>query len=327
MPIKILASAALILASSASAAAPPAKPQSFRVPTKAEMKRCPKLAGIDWKKVRRQTAQRRRGSVGEPADPFERHREIRGSHGLPDLSRAEIALDVAIGAGETQEVPTSTSSIVWKEPGGSWQISRVDYTTWPPPPLPPNSGVTMDSAWQEKAQRPLTEGPLSQSQAEALDKLLANPCFRAQPAAMPASPPMKKGTEQPCYGFIGGTVRMRTPEGVRFISDPCGRGYGYELSSLVMYGTIDSGWWPVRALVKKLGREDIELSDLKRGRKIGTADHLCGSVSAPGHPKQRFTWTRWKNGPYATENLVLESEAWAVAPSSFEQYWKGNCGG
>jgi hypothetical protein len=311
-----------------SAPAAAATPAAFPIPTKAQIAQCPKLAGIDWKKVRRRIAkaERERPPVPAEADEFARHREIRGSRGLPDLSRAEIVLDVAIGSGETQEIPTSTSSFVWKEPGGQWQISRVDYTSWPPDPLPPGAGV-MDEAWAEREQRPLTEGPLSPDQAEALDKVLADPCFAIQPAGMPWSLPMKDGTEQPCTGMIGGAVRMKTAAGVRWISDPCGRGYGFELSSLVMYGTLSTATWLVRTLMKKLGREDLEFADLKRGRPRGSGELVCGAVSAPGLPRQRFTWRRWLRGPYATEELVLESQASALGSQTFEQHWQGQCGG
>ena len=304
-----------------------AEPQRMRIPTAAELKQCPKLAAIDWKKVRRRAEAEKSGSAGfVPKDPLAEHRRIRGPRPLPDLSRAEIVLDVTIGPGETQEYPTSTSSFVWKEPGGAWQLSRVDEATSPPSPPPPGSGVVIDAAWNALARRPVTDGPLSRAQAEALDALLADPCFAAQPDVVPWSVPMRKGPDQQCSGFIGGTVRMRTRERVRVISDPCGRGYGFDLSRIVMYGGLDTETWIARAVAERLGREDFELADLRMGKSGSVAQLVCGSVTPGGGAKARFTWKRYMRGPYAEDELVVEGDA-RGGVSDFEAHWARRCGG
>jgi hypothetical protein len=309
-------------------AAAAAEPGRFRIPTKAELKLCPKLAGIDWKKVRRGIEQAERADGGVAvADEFAEHRRIRGPRPLPDLGRAEIVLDVTIGPGETQEYPTSTSSFVWKAPGGAWQLSRVDHSSASPSPLPPDSGVVMDAAWNEAARRPVTEGPLAEDQAQALDRLLADPCFAAQPDVMPWRLPMKDGTERQCSGPIGGTVRMRTAAGLRSLSDPCGSGYGFDASRLVMYGRLDTATVLRRSLAKKLGREDFELADFRRGRSGSVAELFCGSLVRPGIAKARFTWQLYMRGPYAQETLVLEREIDEAGVTDFEDYWRTRCGG
>jgi hypothetical protein len=319
---------ALLAAALTGVQAKAADPGRLRIPTKAELELCPKLAPVDWKTVRRRVEKADLASPAAPAaDPLAEHRRIRGPRPLPDLGRAEIVLDVAIGPGETQEYPTSTSSFVWKEPGGAWQLNRVDQTSAPPSPLPPGWGVAMDAAWNEAAQRPLTEGPLGADQAQALDRLLADPCFAAQPDVMPWDLPMKHGPDEVCSGLIGGTVRMRTSAGVRYLSDPCGRGYGFEASRLVMYAQLDRAAWVGRALAKALDRDDLALTGLKSGKSGTVAELICGSVSAPGQASMRFIWKLYMRGPYAEEELVFERDAQRAGIADFEQYWQARCGG
>jgi hypothetical protein len=314
----------LAIAAAATLAAPAAgKEPDFRIPTKREIARCEKLQGIDWKKVRKQALADAR--TGAPYDPLDEHRRIRGPRPLPDLGAAEIVFDVSIGPGKTQEYPTSTSSFVWREKGGAWQLSRVDHTTFPPEPLPPDSGVVMDRAWNELAMRPVTEGPLSTDQAKALDRILADPCFAAQPDMVPFAVPRKKGPPEPCWGVINTGVRMRAGGRDRFLSDPCGRGYGFDLARIVMYGTIDTGVVIQRALAVRLKRDDVVITEAKLGKSGSIAQMVCGTVAAPGLEPLRFTWKRWMQGPYPKDTLVLAGEIDPSTGEAFAAQWERRC--
>ena len=310
----------LAVASAAPAIAGDAQP---RVPTREEIARCPKLQGVDWKKVRKRALAAEPG--GAARDPLEEHRRIRGPRPLPDLGRAETAFDISIGAGETQEYPTSTSSFVWREKGGPWLLDRVDYSPIPPSPPPPDSGIVVDEAWNELAKRPVTRGPLSTAQARSLDKLLADPCFRAQPDVVPFVLPMKKGGDQRCFGMIGSTVRMQAGETVRYLSDPCGRGYGYDLASIVMYGSLDLGTLVQRALAARLKHEGVVLTDAKLGKSGSVATMVCGTAQAPAAEPVRFTYTRWMQGPYAIETLFLSGDPDWMIGGTFAAHWERHC--
>jgi hypothetical protein len=323
MRIFVLAAAGL---AGASLAAEPSQPD-FRIPTKDEIARCDKFQGIDWKKVRKRMLAAQREPGGVIWDRVEEHRRIRGPRPLPDISRAEIAFDISIGAGETQEYPTSTSSFVWREKGGEWQLDRVDYTTSPPSPPPPDSGVIIDEAWNELAKRPQTLGPLSTAQAQALDRLLADPCFKAQPDILPFAVPYKKRGDQPCSGTISSTVRMHAGGRIRLLSDPCGRGYGFELARIVMYGSLDLGTVLTRALAVRLKRNDITITDAKVGKSGSVANLLCGTAAAPGLEPLRFTFRQYWRGPYAEETLVLPGDTDPWTGGSFESHWERSCSG
>jgi hypothetical protein len=310
----------------ASLAAEPPRPD-FRIPTKDEIARCPKLQGIDWKKVRKRTLAAERQPPMVIWDAMEEHRRIRGPRALPDLARAEVAFDISIGPGKTQEYPTSTSSFVWREKGGPWQLDRVDETTSAPSPPPPNSGVVTDAAWNELARRPHTRGPLSASQAQELDRLLADPCFLAQPDAVPFDLPMKKGNGQPCWGSISSTVRMQSGGRLRLLSDPCGRGYGFDLARIVMYGSLDLGTVVTRALAARLKRDDITVTELKLGKSRSVATLLCGTAETAASKPLRFTYSQYRRGPYLEETLVFPGETDPMSGESFDRQWEVRCSG
>jgi hypothetical protein len=323
MRIFVLVAAGL---AGASLAAEPPQPD-VRIPTKEEIARCEKLQGIDWKKVRKRALAAARQPARVVWNRVEEHRQIRGPRPLPDVSGAAIAFDIYIGPGKTQEFPTSTSSFVWREPGGSWQLDRVDYSVIPPSPPPPDSGVVVDAAWNELAKRPQRLGPLSAAQAQALDRLLADPCFQAQPDILPFVLPLKKGRDQPCYGSISNTVRMQSGGRVRLLSDPCGRGYGFELARIVMYGSLDLGTIMTRALAVRLKRNDITITDAKVGKSGSVATLLCGTAAATGLEPLRFTFRQYWRGPYAEETLVLPGDTDPWTGGSFETHWERSCSG
>jgi hypothetical protein len=235
------AAAGLIAVAGASAARPAG------MPTRAQLRACPAFRDLDFRKIL--------AEAGAPAPDWragmdERHAGTRGPYAsaVAAPADAKIVLRIWAGPGETQEIPTETSSLVWLGADDVWRVHRVDFMpTRPPPPKPPpapdSNGVnppyvnwTADEV--ARMSREEIKGPLDPQQAYGIEAALADPCFQLQPDSMPFDVPVRKGKapRSPCYGVIGGTLEIAWADGRRRdVTELCGDFYARGIIQAVMY--------------------------------------------------------------------------------------------
>lgn len=189
----------------------PPHPHGFRQPKRADIHDCPDLRRIDYKAVAREAA-------GQPASSDERdraaHARIRGPISYPAIADADIILS-AIGAPSiTQDQPTYTSSIIWRDNAGHWNMDRADFIDPMNIPMPTGRpAYTPDEI--SILQRRHSTGRLAASIANSLEAALADRCFALEPdwlglpipAVKDGGPPYIEG-----YSGSGGAVRFRTEE-------------------------------------------------------------------------------------------------------------------
>lgn len=206
------------------------------------LKQCAAFDGLDMRAILALSAQR-------PPPDLARieaaHQEIRGGGELSLATPAQVMLVTAAGPGETQSVPTHTSSVVWLDDAGVWRFDRVDYAPGqplPPKPPPPNWDGSPYSGWtraeEQEMRRTRSSGVLAPSQSTAIERGLADPCFALQPDIMPFTLPEAKGEppRPPCYGVLYGSLLLRWPDGrQRLLSEPCGGFYAGEVIAAVLY--------------------------------------------------------------------------------------------
>jgi hypothetical protein len=293
-----------------------------RVPTAAELRQCPHLARVDWRRIARELAEAQRGAPAPSHDVDVEHRRIRSPWPLPDFSRAEIVIDIAIGSGETQEYPTWTSAFVWREPGGQWQVDRVDHVRAPLPSLPPGSPV-MTEEEIERAQRPATRGPLSASQAAAIDRVLADPCFAIQPDYTPFQMPLRTGGIDSCYGAISSTVRIRRGSETRLVSDICSRWPSAELANAIMYAAIGLGTLIEQTARARFPDEEIRIVAMREGRRTSIYPFYCGELEV-GARAVPVMFQDLRDGAWPRRDLYVPGERnrWSA---SFEETWAMFC--
>jgi hypothetical protein len=245
----VISGSALLAALLMQSVAVEAKPRGPRLPTRAELKACPKLADLDFKAV--YAAESDAGPTSREAlDAL--HERTRGGE-LPTIpADAEIILRTWAGPAETQETPTETSSIVWKGADGVWRVDRVDYkpTVPVPPPDPPANwdGVsplpTVTAADEFRARHVSQVGALLPQQAEFIERTLRDPCFALQPDSIPFVPPTKRGKPpiQPCWGISGGMLEIRWRDGRRReVAESCDQFYAIGIIQAVMYAQASDG--------------------------------------------------------------------------------------
>lgn len=233
--------AATIILSATLTAAPPASP---RLPTKQQLKACPALKDIDFRRIYAET----RPAEGWRERMDAQHLATRGPFGAFEApADAELVLRIWAAGSHTQETRTDTSSVVWKGKDGLWRVDRVDHATTrpPPPPPPPPAGWDGKSAYFQRSAdeearlvREHIRGLLDPQRAEAIERTLRDPCFALQPDAMPLQIPAKKGrpAPPPCWGIIGGTLEMRWADGRRRdVTELCGGFYSRGILDAVMY--------------------------------------------------------------------------------------------
>jgi hypothetical protein len=313
--------AATLAASPASAPAQQRGESGQHVPTSAELRQCPHLARVDWQRVSHDLAEWQRAHPAAPDDFEAEHRRIRGPWSLPDLSRAEIAIDIAIGSGETQEYPTSTSSFVWREPGGQWQVDRVDSISASLPPPPP--GTVMEPGWEARAKRPVTRGPLSPPQAATIDRVLSDPCFAIQPDYTPFQMPLRTGQIDSCYGAINSTVRIRRGTETRSVSDICSRWPSAELANAVMYAALSFGTLIEQTARARFPDGEIRIVSMREGRRTSIYPFYCGELEVGGRAIP-VMFQDLRSGGWPRRDLYVPGERnrWS---DSFEETWRMFC--
>ena len=242
-----LAAAAGLMASGAPAAAK----RPAGMPGKAQIAACPLFEDVDFRRIWEAGGQ---GSVSAPQSDWRtrmdgEHARTRGPYagtGAPE--DAKIVLRIWAGPGETQETPTSTSSLVWLGADDVWRFHRVDHAaTRPPPPKPPpppgaKGANPLYVPWTqdelERLARSESRGVLEPGQAYGVGSTLADPCFLIQPDSMPWEVPVRKGKppRQPCWGVIGGTLEIKWADGRRRdVTELCGGFYANAIISAVLY--------------------------------------------------------------------------------------------
>jgi hypothetical protein len=234
-----------------------------------------------------------------------------------------VTLSLTVGAGETQEYPTETSSFVWKE-AGQWQLDRVDHgRTWHVSPEPPGSPVKMDALWQEQQRRHQYAGPLASSKVAEVEQALADACLDAQSDSPPTQIPTKSDPGAPCWGGTGTTIVIRRGSDTRVISDYCGRWAAGRLMSVVMYGQVDPEF-SVRQAVQR------STSGIRTIRKLWWGKYgypyvhvICGIGEAENGTERRLLYrTNTHGGKWRTDLSVEQSSE----RDSFEQDWlRFNC--
>jgi hypothetical protein len=206
-----------------------------------DLRQCAAFDGLDMKAILQLSAER-------PPPDLARieaaHREIRGGGELPLAEAAQVMLVTMAGPGETQSVPTHTSSVVWLDEAGAWRFDRVDYALRPVQPKPPPAGWDGSpyAGWtaeeEQELRRTRTSGVLAPGLAAAIERGLADPCFASQPDIMPFTLPEAEGEapRPPCYGVLYGSLLLRWPDGrQRLLSEPCGGFYAGDVIAAVLY--------------------------------------------------------------------------------------------
>jgi hypothetical protein len=220
------------------------------MPTRAQMAACPAFEDVDFRKILEPQAD----SVAAPQADWRtrmdsQHAQTRGPFaGIGAPADSKIVLRIWAGPGETQEIPTSTSSLVWLGSDDVWRFHRVDHAATRPPPMKPPpapdaSGVappyvpwTRDEL--ERFARSESAGVLDPGQSYGIESTLADPCFLIQPDSMPFEVPVRKGKppRQPCWGVIGGTLEIAWADGRRRdVTELCGGFYASAIIGAVMY--------------------------------------------------------------------------------------------
>ena len=235
----------LLSAVSISSSAPATESGSVPIPTRKQLKACPNFADLDFRRI---AAGRILPSAGWREKMDLRHAQTRGPFGAFEApADARITLRIWAGGSETQQVRTDTSSIVWLDREGIWQLDRVDYAAGGPPPPPRLPSQSADGTMlfvpytpdeQERLKRQRYHGVLEPQRAYAIEATLRNPCFALQPDAMPFELPVKRGKplRPPCSGVIGGTIEIRWADGRRRdVTELCGGFYAGGIISAVMY--------------------------------------------------------------------------------------------
>ncbi|HEY5723830.1 MAG TPA: hypothetical protein VIT45_16080 [Allosphingosinicella sp.] len=238
-----------IAASLAASPTPGAAKLPPGVPTKSQIAACPAFEDVDFRKI----VAERTAAAAPQADWRARmdaqHAQTRGPFAsigaAPD---AKIVLRIWAGPGETQETPTSTSSLVWLGADDVWRFHRVNHAANRPPPMKPppapdaNGVAPPEVPWTvdelELFSRDEIEGVLEPGQVEGIESTLADPCFLIQPDSMPFEVPVRKGKppRQPCWGVIGGTLEIAWADGRRRdVTELCGGFYASAIISAVMY--------------------------------------------------------------------------------------------
>jgi hypothetical protein len=221
------------------------------MPSKAQIAACPLFDDVDFRRIWEAGAE---GAASAPHSEWRtrmdgEHARTRGPYaGIGAPADAKIVLRIWAGPGETQETPTSTSSLVWLGANNVWRFHRVDHaaTRSPPvkPPRLPNSDglfppyIPWTEAEMERLARNEYSGVLEPGQAYGIESTLADPCFLMQPDSMPFEVPAKKGKppRQPCWGVIGGTLEIAWSDGRRRdVTELCGGFYASAIISAVLY--------------------------------------------------------------------------------------------
>jgi hypothetical protein len=251
------------------------------------------------------------------------HRSIRGPLPMPDLSRAEIVFSLTIGAGETQDYPTETSSFVWREADGKWHVDRVDHGwTWPIEPVPPGSSVVMDAQWQALQARAQYAGPLAAQPAAELEAALADVCLKTRMAAAPRLLPYPTDRRRPpCTSPINASVTVRQRAGAIFVGGGCAEGAEAALSHAVMYASPDPGYVFAKLLVAEVGEARAgSLRSVRAAKPLyAQVRGLCAELDrADGHGAERMVYLMDWNGGRERDRLYFET---TTSAGDFRMHW------
>lgn len=238
-----------VAASLAAGATPGAAKRPIGMPTRAQIAACPAFEDVDFRKIAEL-----RSEAGSPQADWRarmdaQHAQTRGPHaGMAAPPDAKIVLRIWAGPGETQETPTSTSSLVWLGRDDVWRFHRVDHAANRPPPMKPPPAPNANGVappyvpWTrdelERFARGQSSGVLDPGQVYGIESTLADPCFGIQPDSMPFEVPVRKGKppRQPCWGVIGGTLEIAWADGRRRdVTELCGGFYASGIINAVMY--------------------------------------------------------------------------------------------
>ena len=208
----------------------PAEPALARQDTVAALAgRCPttrNLARSNWDAV----------ASGERLDEWEAR--IRGPLPFEHPADATVVLRAFGGRSETQDTPTDSVALVWRDAAGTWRFRKIDHRTIAqPPPAPGTQPVDV-----ERFRRDTHEGVLSGGQAAALERLLADPCLDAEPTVIGPQLELREGLApgSPCYSGAGGTVQLRRGRGPwKTFSLFCPRLLSGDLLRLALYPMRD----------------------------------------------------------------------------------------
>jgi hypothetical protein len=144
----------------AAALAIPAAPVSARGRDAAPslVSRCPttrNLAPVNWAEA----------ANGETLDAWEGR--IRGPLPFERPTDATAMLRAFGGGSETQQTPTDSVALVWRDAAGTWRFRKINHRTVVPPPPPPPPGSTEAPVDMEQYRREMLEGVLHRDQAAA----------------------------------------------------------------------------------------------------------------------------------------------------------------
>lgn len=202
-------------------------------PTQAQLERCPLLDGVDFS----QFSDGQPPSAESDRQMEEMHRATRGEAFSPPAD-SEIVLRIWAPAAPNSEEPADTSSYVWKEADGSWNVSRIDHLTRRIPPPPDENGVPASPEEVYANSHHIYEGVLPPRLSERIESTLADPCFELQPDDMPTEVRMLAGKEPPapCWHITGGMLEIFWRDGRRrSVFEPCRRFYAAGIIGAVMY--------------------------------------------------------------------------------------------
>tara|TARA_R110002124_G_scaffold165121_2_gene332513 strand:+ start:43525 stop:44301 length:777 start_codon:yes stop_codon:yes gene_type:complete len=204
---------------------------------------CGDLRKVDFRRLPPEALDRTPPGTAEFESNSPDQAETRGPFGpFSAPGDAPIVLSMLAGATGHQMVRTATSSVVWKGADGVWRVNAVHNATGqqPPQPGPPGEPQYSDEELQ-RMQRRVVVGRLDEDQAAALDAAMGDVCLQLQPDRVPMDIPLLGGTNDFCYGGIGGVLRMTVNGQRRIIVDGCARYVAGRIMQIVMYPrTVDS---------------------------------------------------------------------------------------
>jgi hypothetical protein len=128
----------------------------------------------------------------------------------PVPAGAVIVLRAFAGATMIQNEPSETATEVWRMPDGSWHFNSVEF--YVRRPISP-SGAAMTGSQAEQARHTVRTGRLDSRQSEGLERLMADPCLEAEPAAIGSLIEVGEGVEQPEPCFDGTTEVVEIERG------------------------------------------------------------------------------------------------------------------
>lgn len=172
---------------------------------------CPYVSDVDLAAIEVERIRRDQESSAPQSEAY--YRRLFNSVAVTGEGRSPSpgASVILTGVGPPGGLHSNTLwSVVWKEPDGRWWFWSQNRTNEPPPPPPyrppPGAPEAEQAAYRaamedyppaDHVRWPPVHGLLSEGQAAAIERSLADPCRAWEPDRWPWDPPLRRARAQP----------------------------------------------------------------------------------------------------------------------------------